>query len=217
MKHAGFHGRAGFGQRPALLVIDVNVGFTDPASPLVCDLDGVVASIGRLLDEFRRAELPVVYTTVSYDEGEIHEALQQLARRGWTRLASGAGSRAAKYRQLFDEAVGLGGAEVAVLCILMLRGPQTPGELNQRTGRLHAFSGIDEIHDALEGLAARGLVDRLGRRPGQKEERYEHLLGESATGGASVEAAAPPEEDRLGAFDRRLRELEERVEALEGA
>jgi len=70
VRHEGFHGRAGFGERPALLVIDVNVGFTDPASPLVCDLDGVVASIARLLDEFRRAELPVVYTTVSYSEGD---------------------------------------------------------------------------------------------------------------------------------------------------
>jgi nicotinamidase-related amidase len=69
VKYEGFHGRAGFGQRPALLVIDVNVGFTDPASPLVCDLEDVVAAIRRLLDEFRHAELPVVYTTVSYDEG----------------------------------------------------------------------------------------------------------------------------------------------------
>ena len=70
MKHAGFHGRSGFGRRPALLVIDVNLGFTDPDPPLVCDLEDVVASIRRLLDEFRRAELPVVYTTVSYDEGD---------------------------------------------------------------------------------------------------------------------------------------------------
>jgi maleamate amidohydrolase len=70
VRHEGFHGRAGFGARPALLVIDVNVGFTDPASPLVCDLDDVVAGIGRLLDEFRRAELPVVFTTVSYGEGD---------------------------------------------------------------------------------------------------------------------------------------------------
>ena len=70
MRFEGFHGRAGFGQRPALLVIDVNVGFTDPESPLVCDLEDVVAAIRRLLDEFRRAELPVVYTTVSYDEGD---------------------------------------------------------------------------------------------------------------------------------------------------
>jgi maleamate amidohydrolase len=70
MRHEGFHGRAGFGQRPALLVIDVNVGFTDPESPLVCDLESVVASIRRLIDEFRRAALPVVYTTVSYGEGD---------------------------------------------------------------------------------------------------------------------------------------------------
>jgi maleamate amidohydrolase len=70
VRHDGFHGRAGFGRRPALLVIDVNVGFTDPVSPLVCDLDGVVAAIGRLLDEARRAQIPVVYTTVSYTEGD---------------------------------------------------------------------------------------------------------------------------------------------------
>jgi maleamate amidohydrolase len=70
VRHEGFHGRAGFGRRPALLVIDVNVGFTDPASPLVCDLDGVVAAIARLLEEARRAQIPVVYTTVSYTEGD---------------------------------------------------------------------------------------------------------------------------------------------------
>jgi maleamate amidohydrolase len=70
VRHEGFHGRAGFGRRPALLVIDVNVGFTDPASPLLCDLEGVVAAIDRLLGEARRAALPVVYTTVAYGEGD---------------------------------------------------------------------------------------------------------------------------------------------------
>jgi maleamate amidohydrolase len=65
----GFHGRMGIGQRPALIVVDVNVGFTDPRSPLVCDLDDVVAAIGRLLDATRAAGLPVVFTTVSYDDG----------------------------------------------------------------------------------------------------------------------------------------------------
>lgn len=67
MRFEGFHGRAGMGAKPALAVIDVNCGFTDPASPLVCDLDGVVAAIARLLDAFRAAELPVVFTTVAYD------------------------------------------------------------------------------------------------------------------------------------------------------
>jgi nicotinamidase-related amidase len=70
IRHEGFHGRAGFGRRPALLIIDLNLGFTDPASPLVCDLDDVLAAVARLLDEARRAEIPVVYTTVSYTEGD---------------------------------------------------------------------------------------------------------------------------------------------------
>jgi maleamate amidohydrolase len=70
VRHEGFHGRAGFGRRPALLVVDVNRGFTDPASPLVCELDGVVVAIGRLLDEARRAGLTVVFTTVSYGEAD---------------------------------------------------------------------------------------------------------------------------------------------------
>jgi maleamate amidohydrolase len=69
MRHEGFHGRAGFGQKPALVVIDVNRGFTDPASPLVCDLEDVVATIAGLLDVFRTTGLPVAFTTVSYDEG----------------------------------------------------------------------------------------------------------------------------------------------------
>jgi len=68
-EHAGFHGRAGSGERPALLVVDMNVAFTDPRSPLACDLDDVVGAIARLLDEARGAQIPVVYTTVAYDEG----------------------------------------------------------------------------------------------------------------------------------------------------
>jgi len=69
VRHEGFHGRAGFGERPALLVIDVNLGFTDPGSPLACALDGVIVAIQRLVRETRKAGFPVVYTTVAYDEG----------------------------------------------------------------------------------------------------------------------------------------------------
>jgi len=68
VRFEGFHGRAGFGEKPALVVVDVNRGFTDPASPLVCKLDGCVAAIARLLDAFRTAELPVIFTTVCYDD-----------------------------------------------------------------------------------------------------------------------------------------------------
>ena len=157
---------------------------------------------------------------VSYDEGEIHDALQRLARRGWSRLASGAGSRAAKYRQLFDDALGLAGDEVAVLCVLMLRGPQTPGELNQRTARLHAFSGLEQIHATLDRLASRALVERLERRPGQKEERYRHLLGageqESSEQGSppSASPAAPSSSASPGDLEARVAVLEDEVARL---
>jgi uncharacterized protein YceH (UPF0502 family) len=145
---------------------------------------------------------------VAYDEHEIHEALQRLARRGWTRLASGAGSRAAKYRQLFDEALGLESDETAVLCVLMLRGPQTPGELNQRTARLHPFDGSGAVHETLDRLALRELVDRLDRQLGQKEERYRHLLG---TAEPRVDTAPAPPSDDLAA---RVQALEAEVARL---
>jgi maleamate amidohydrolase len=70
LRHEGFHGRAGFGRRPALIVVDMNVGFTDRSSPLHCDLEQVVAAVQRLLDEARAAQLPVVYTTVAYGEAD---------------------------------------------------------------------------------------------------------------------------------------------------
>ena len=74
MRSEGFHGRAGFGTKPALVVVDVNRGFTDPASPLVCDLEDVVTAIRQLLEEARRAEIPIVFTTVSYTEGDKRTA-----------------------------------------------------------------------------------------------------------------------------------------------
>jgi uncharacterized protein YceH (UPF0502 family) len=153
---------------------------------------------------------------VEYDEIVIRTALAGLSKRGYARLASGPGSRAVKYRHLLDEALELDDGEISLLTVLMLRGAQTPGELKQRSERLHRFDSVPQVIETLEWLIERELVRRLDRRPGQKEERYEHLLGESGSG-AAVEAAAPPEEDRLGAFERRLRELEERVEALERA
>jgi uncharacterized protein len=140
---------------------------------------------------------------VDYDDGTIRDALQRLRQRGWTRFASGQGSRAAKYRHLFDEALGLRPDEVAVLAVLMLRGVQTPGELKQRTERLHRFAGLGELQETLDRLAGRELVASIGRRPGQKEDRYEQRVG-----GAGGEAGAPaPAEDGL----------EARVESLEAA
>ena len=113
---------------------------------------------------------------VDYDEATVREAAQRLGKRGWSRLASYHGSRSAKYRHLLDDALGLAPDERALLCVLMLRGPQTLGELKQRTERLHAFPDLASVEDALERLTARELGRWLERRPGQKEARYGHLL-----------------------------------------
>ncbi len=119
---------------------------------------------------------------MDYDDGVLRDALHRLERRGYTRLASGAGSRAPKYRHLLDDALPMGAEERALLCVLILRGPQTPGELKQRAERLHPFATLDDVHRALARLIERELVRRLQRRPGQKEERYLQLLGEGAHG-----------------------------------
>jgi uncharacterized protein YceH (UPF0502 family) len=148
---------------------------------------------------------------VEYEERDIKAALDRMSHRGWTRFASGASSRALKYRHLLDEALGLSNAEVSVLAVLMLRGPQTLGELKQRSERLHRFDSIAEVAQVLDGLAGRELAVRLERRPGQKEERYGHLLGE---GGTEMPPTSPPQPAQSADGDR-LSQLEERLERLE--
>jgi len=152
---------------------------------------------------------------VDYDESTIRDALHRLGRRGYIRLAGA--SRAAKYRHLLAEALPMSGAEQAVICVLMLRGPQTPGELKQRGERIHAFTGLEEVHSTLSGLIERDLVARLDRRPGQKEERYAQLLGRDAEpdSGVSVAAQAPEQAPWSGPSGSPERGLGERVERLE--
>jgi hypothetical protein len=128
---------------------------------------------------------------VDYDEHQIRGALTRLAQRRWTRAASGAGSRAAKFRHLFDEALGLADDEVAVLTVLMLRGPQTVGELKGRTERMHRFGDLADLHETLERLADRELVEMLARRPGEKGERWRQLIGGGETGIEGGEVEAP--------------------------
>lgn len=177
---------------------------------------------------------------VDYDENVIKDALQRTYRRGWTRLTSGHGSRAAKYRHLLDEALGLGPDELALLGVLMLRGAQTPGELKQRSERLHAFADLAAVQATLERLIARGHAEQLARQPGQKEERYRQLLGgledgaaPAAGGAAPVAAPAPaapvpaappsvpappappaPADDRLARLEREVAELRAELAAL---
>jgi uncharacterized protein len=150
---------------------------------------------------------------VSYDDSTIRSALDELSRRGFVRLASGRGSRAVKYRHLLDDAVGLSPAEISLLAVLMLRGPQTLGELKQRSERLHPFESLADVEKTLTQLIARELAERLARRPGQKEERYTHLLGEAAP---RSEPAPPPSglEERVTRLEAEVRRLSERIDAL---
>jgi len=135
---------------------------------------------------------------VDYDEATVSDALRRTALRGWTRLASGAGSRARKYRHLLPEALGVDGGELAVLAVLMLRGAQTPGELKGRTERLEGFADLAAVHEVLERLIERGYVVRHPRRPGQKEDRYEQVLSGE---GAEAEPPVPPARSSFGPGD----------------
>jgi uncharacterized protein len=152
---------------------------------------------------------------VEYDEATIRSALDELSRRGWARLASGPGSRAAKFRHLLPEALAVSDAEISLLAVLMLRGPQTPGELKQRTERLYGFDGLGGVEEVLQNLIGRELVARLPRRPGQKEERYTQLLGGEAPD-TEPAASAPPSglEERVARLEEAVRALEERLENL---
>ena len=127
------------------------------------------------------------------EEPELRSALARLSNRGWARLASGQSSRTIKYRHLLDETLRLDGREISLLTVLLLRGAQTPGELNQRTDRLHRFAGPDDIERALAELAERGLVEALPRRAGQKEGRWQQLLGGAGAGEAEDGAPAAGE------------------------
>jgi uncharacterized protein len=155
---------------------------------------------------------------VAYEEREIKAALDRMSHRGWTRFASGASSRALKYRHLLDEALGLSDTEISLLAVLMLRGAQTIGELKQRSERLHRFESIADVAQTLDGLSQRELVMRLERRPGQKEERWQQLLGgEEVAAEATAEAPAAHEEpgaDRLASLEERLARLERSFDEL---
>ena len=152
---------------------------------------------------------------VDYDEAQVRTAAQRLGQIGWARLATGPGSRVAKYRQLFDEALDLLPSESAVLAVLMLRGPQTVAELKARTERLHHFSGNDEVEATLRRLDERELAHLLPKRPGQREERWTHLLGSGPTGAGPIEEPEVPAGEP-SSLERRLEHLEARVAELEG-
>jgi hypothetical protein len=122
-----------------------------------------------------------------YDENTVRDAAQRLSKYGLARLASGHNSRATKYRHLAEESLGLDRDHLGILSVLLLRGPQTPGELKQRSERMAPLPTLADVERVLGELGELGYATRLERRPGQKEDRYAQLLG-----GAGDEPAAAP-------------------------
>lgn len=126
---------------------------------------------------------------VSYDEATVENALESLRRKGLAVRITGGDSRVPKYAQRFTEKFNLGRRAAAVVCVLLLRGPQTVGELRGRTERLYSFDDLEAVEGTLNRLAEMGFARQLARQAGFKEARYAQLLG-----GEVAEAEAPPAE-----------------------
>jgi hypothetical protein len=115
---------------------------------------------------------------VTYDERTVQETLDGLRNLALVGRSKAAGERAIKFRHRLPDVLELSGGEQAVVCTLLLRGPQTPGELKSRGDRMHPFAAVGEVQTALGDLATRGIVRELDRRPGQRETRWMHLFGD---------------------------------------
>ena len=151
---------------------------------------------------------------VDYDENTIRGAIDRLVQRKWATLASWSNRRSMKYRHTLDGALGLDDAEIALLDVLMLRGAQTPGELKARTERLHRFADMDDLGGTLERLIERRLAVRLERRPGQREERYTHLLGGEDMPEAAERAEPREAPASADSFEQRFERLEQQIAEL---
>src|SRR5690349_3050626 len=149
---------------------------------------------------------------VSYSDEDVTAAVDSLRDKNLVYLFYGSSSRVVKYKHMLPNVYDLSPPEVAVVCIMLLRGPQTVGELRERTGRLFEFSNVAEVNETLDKLVRRDepLVVKLERQSGQKEARYAHLLSGEVTQAATT-AVSPniPRGDRIG-------ELESKVEAMQG-
>jgi uncharacterized protein YceH (UPF0502 family) len=149
---------------------------------------------------------------VAYDEDTVEMALESLRVKGLALRSTGRDSRVPKHGQRFTEAYNLGRREGALMCVLLLRGPQTPGELRGRTERLYAFDDLEAVESTLHRLAEIGFVKQLPRQPGYKEQRWAHLLSgdvEVAEAAAAVQATerGPNDRDRIARLETELAEL----------
>ena len=150
---------------------------------------------------------------VQYDDETVEHALETVREKGLVLMISGAGSRVQKYGHRIAERLNLGRRESAILCELMLRGPQTLGELRNRCDRMHHFDDVTEVETVIDRHPK--LIVKIGRRAGEKEARYAHLLlGPPSTVEAAPEPLTPTRGDRIGALEAEVAQLREEVEEL---
>ena len=149
------------------------------------------------------------YPVSAYTENEVAQAVENLREKNLAYVFYGSTSRVPKYKHVMPEVLHLNAAETALICVLMLRGPQTPGELRGNAARLHEFAGLDEVEQTLSGLISREpdpLVVRLPRQAGQKEVRFAHLL----SGEVPIDVPPPTPVERASS----RQSLEQKVDAL---
>ena len=160
----------------------------------------------------------------SFNESDIEEALYSLREKNLAYVFHGSTSRVPKYKHVVPEVMHLSPAEVAVMCVLMLSGPQTVGEIRTRGSRLYEFNGLEEVEETLRALAAREdepLVMKLPRQTGQKDARFVHLLSgkpdiEEIIESTTVERTArrPTDHDRMATLEQQVQSLTEQVNKL---
>lgn len=158
---------------------------------------------------------------VEYSESDVDNALLRLRQKDLTRIVTTAGSHVAKHRHLLEDHVNLSIGEHAILCVLMLRGPQTVGQLRSRTERIYKFPDLQEVQEVIDELAngyANAWVTMLPREPGRKDHRYAHGLGEAQIGETAADSvpSAPdaPSPDVTKDLSDRITRLEDLVDKL---
>lgn len=155
------------------------------------------------------------YPIVQFDDELIIQTLDSLKKKGLVSTATGGSSRVVKYKHNFAIVYPLVPADLAIICLLLLRGPQTPGEINTNSGRLYNFESLDEVNDVLQKLSGpnMGFVKAMERKPGQKEIRYVHLLGESPDNLSETLPAFNSDSDSV-LLEQRVTILEEQLSNL---
>lgn len=153
---------------------------------------------------------------MSLDENAVRDALGTLQEQRLAGPASGADSRVTKYEHRTQEAFNFDRKQIAILCVLLLRGPQTPGELRSRTERMYSFEALDDVQSTLQRLIEGGFAASLPRQPGTKEIRYSHLFsGEPQIQEPATHLGnAPPAPDRVAQMEREIVELKKEVAEL---